>query len=483
MEPILLIHGYSSEGKEKTVEEIYGSLPQDLRGMFGAENVLELDLSRWITLNDGIRLDDVTFAMQRALTEKYPHLLESGFHVIIHSTGALVVRNWIKQFSPRPSPIRNLVHLAGANFGSGLAHVGKGQLARWGRLIFEGTGRGDRILTELEFGCWKTLDLQHHFLLPENAMREAYQVQEFCVIGSQTLGALRLVPIRYVKEDSADNTVRTSSCNLNYNYISVKPDEGCYDLKVGKLCELIEKRLNDEAFTDRCYVYDLSKLSRKRPEVPFAVAFETAHFGKNIGIVSGEENRGEILPLIRIALEAPFSAEAYQVVADEFRAASASTLERAAQLESNLLEWDKQAQYEGHSQLIFRLRDQFGNAVEEFDITFRSPGAGPGQPRLEGMIEDKYENRGDRGTVTFYLRTQKYNTATKCWDDLLPLIPPVNMEITGHEPLSEDIAFVPMNLELSSQEVMAIIEPFKTTVVDITLLRLPSEKVFEVFPG
>ena len=71
-------------------------------------------------------------------------LLQSGFHVVIHSTGALVVRNWIRLFRRRPSPIANLVHLAGANFGSGLAHLGQGQAARWGRLIFQGVGRGAR---------------------------------------------------------------------------------------------------------------------------------------------------------------------------------------------------------------------------------------------------------------------------------------------------------------------------------------------------
>jgi hypothetical protein len=146
--------------------------------------------------------------MDRALKAEHSDLLKNGFHVIIHSTGALVVRNWIRKFSPKPSPINNLIHLAGANFGSGLAHIGKGQLSRWGRLIFSGTGRGTQILDELEFGSWKTLDMHLHFLRQGNDMLNDYQVQEFCIIGSQTLSFLRPIPIRYVKEDSADNTVR-----------------------------------------------------------------------------------------------------------------------------------------------------------------------------------------------------------------------------------------------------------------------------------
>ena len=136
MEPIQLIHGYSSEGKNNSAQEIYGSLPNELRKRHDDKSIFELNLSRWISLNDGINLDDVSYAMERGLKAEYSHLLDSGFNIIIHSTGALVVRNWIKNHSPKPSPVNKIVHLAGANFGSGLAHIGKGQLSRWGRMIF-----------------------------------------------------------------------------------------------------------------------------------------------------------------------------------------------------------------------------------------------------------------------------------------------------------------------------------------------------------
>ncbi len=157
MEPILLVHGYSSEGKGKSAKQIYGNLPKLLKEELKTDKIEELDLSRWISLEDGISINDISFAMDRALKQEYPHLLESGFHIIIHSTGALIVRNWIKEFSPKPSPIKNLIHLAGANFGSGLAHIGKGQLARWGRFIFMGTEPGIQVLNELNLALGKPL--------------------------------------------------------------------------------------------------------------------------------------------------------------------------------------------------------------------------------------------------------------------------------------------------------------------------------------
>ena len=44
MLPILLIHGYSSEGKDTTIDDIYGSLPKDLKAEFGDNTVIEIDL-------------------------------------------------------------------------------------------------------------------------------------------------------------------------------------------------------------------------------------------------------------------------------------------------------------------------------------------------------------------------------------------------------------------------------------------------------
>ncbi|MDH5388573.1 MAG: hypothetical protein OEY06_08995 [Gammaproteobacteria bacterium] len=480
MKPILLIHGYASEGKDNNVKAIYGSLPDDLKGLFG-DAVEELDLSRWISLNDGISLDDVSFAMERALrSDNYKHLLESGFHVIIHSTGALVVKNWISLFSAKPSPINNLVHLAGANFGSGLAHIGRGQLSRWGRLIFGNTGRGLKVLNELEFGAWKTLDMHLEFLAPENDIYDDFEVQEFCLNGSQTLDLLRVVPIRYVKEDSSDNTVRTSSCNLNYNYIAVNPKESAFDLSIDELNDIIELRLNDQPIDDVYYEYELDYLSENRREIPFAVVYETAHFGGDIGIVSGSDNRNSVLPLIEAAIKTPYADDAYQKVVELFKTANDDTFNKAKDLRSNIFEWDKQSQYEGHAQLIFRIVDQFGNAVEDFDITFKTHEFSKNQPRLEKMIEDQHGNKKDKGTITFYLRTQSYDKVNREWIDLLNEVANLDIEITGYEPLSGDISYLPVNIHLTTDLIQRVIQNFRTTIVDVVLVRLPSEKVFNI---
>ena len=488
MEPILLIHGYSSEGENTSAEKIYGSLPAELRQRFPDTGVVDINLSRWISLSDGVGLDDISFAMQRALqalAAQQPGLLDDGFHVVIHSTGALVARNWIKNHSPKPSPILNLVHLAGANFGSGLAHVGRGQLSRWSRLIFQGTGRGTRVLDELEFGSSKTLDMHLHFLKPGENMRDDYGVQEFCIVGSQTLSVLRAVPIRYVKEDSADNTVRTSACNLNFNYVSIQHSEGAGLLGVAELKKMVNRRSRNLQIDEGFYLANFEGLADTRVEVPFAILFETAHFGKKTGIVSGSENREEVIPLVVAALTARPATSAADGLSDyeqtriHYQQATEQTFARAAQLHGGITEWNPRAQYEGHAQIIFRLQDQFGDAVQHYDITFKSRVVKKAL-RLEDMIEDDHLNKYHPGTITFYLRTQRFDQDSGTWIELLEGITSLELEITATELDSDEIHYLPLLLSLSGDRVREVVQSFRTTIIDVTLLRLPSARVFKL---
>ena len=480
--PIVLIHGYSSEGRSNSSEDIYGTLPADLRRQFGPGSVREINLSRWISLDDGVSLDDVSFAMERALRSKaYRGLLDSGFHVVIHSTGALVVRNWLRLYSARPSPIANLVHLAGANFGSGLAHIGRGTLARWYRQIFQGVEAGVQLLEELEFGSAKTLDMHLHFLQAGSTMDADYQVREFCAIGSQTLKALRVVPVRYVKEDSSDNTVRTSSCNLNFNHLRVTPTPAAYELDFDTLQQELELRLEDDKISLEWYGKDVAGLATNRRPVPFALLYETAHFGSDLGIVAGTRTRKDVLPLLQQALTTTDDEAAYLAVVAAWDKVTERTLARAGRLKGTLTDWSPQAQYEGHSQLVFRIRDQFGDDVTEHDITFNSGGRGKVE-RLEKMIEDKHRNRRNPGTTTYYLRTQKYGrkAGSTLPRNLLEDVAPLDFEVTGHEPHSDEISYLPVRIRLTAAEVRTVVQPFRTTLIEVTMLRLPSRKVFTI---
>ena len=498
MLPILFIHGYSSEGhvdhkqksgrrKARDIQSIYGELPKRLQEKFGDDKIQSLNLSRWISLDDGVSIDDISFAMDRALKSKqYKHLLQTGFHVVIHSTGALVVRNWIKNFSPMPSPIKNLVHLAGANFGSGLAHIGRGQLARWWRFIMS-TEPGEKVLTELEFGNSKTLDLHCHFLKDGQKMYEDYQVQEFCLIGSQVGSGvlkpvLETIPIRYVKEDSSDNTVRTSASNLNFNYVVVKPLAKAYSLTTKTITNQIENR-EENLQVSQYYEIDKEQTSfaADRIAVPFALLYDTAHFGKDIGIVFGKKTLNKVSGLITSALKTSHTLSAYDKLRKRFDSEKKKTLDRAARSKrSFILGWNKQAQYEGHTQVIVRLRDQYGVGVKHYDITFNSQKPKKGDCKLECMIEDAHKNKKEDGIITFYLRTAKFFKQSKTIKSIVDTVAPLDLEITAYEKGTDRIAFVPLKYHLDKVAIKAMFQSFKTTVIDIELVRLPANEVFDI---
>lgn len=477
MKPILLIHGYSTEGDQKSGEKIYEDLPLDLSRMLDVE-VTELNLSRWISLSNGVSLDDVSFAMDRALrSAKYRHLLQNGFHVVIHSTGALVVRNWLRKFSPKPSPIMNVVQLAGANFGSGLAHIGRVQIHRWFRNA-SGTEIGDKVLDELEFGSWKTLDLHQYFLNSGNHMLHDYEVQEFNLIGSQTTAALRFAPIRYLKEDSSDNTVRTSASNLNFKRVRIQPTAAARE-KSGETARAQHENLSSgEEVSSTQYTYDIDGPDYT---IPFAVVYETAHFGEDVGIVNGKKNRKRILPTVVNALKTEFDSDAYTKQVDAFRKLNDKTFRDVAKLKTSPLEWNKQRQYDGHAQLVFRIRDQNGIAVEDFDINFESMGrtkkSFKGSP-VELMIEDDHVNKRDAGTITFYLRTQEFHNGQ--WREKLETSPELSIQITAEELASSHVSFLPVNIRLSNQEIRQMVASFQTTVFEVEMMRIPHKKVFEI---
>ncbi len=57
--PIVLIHGYGGEGRPSEVRQIYGDLPEVLYHRYGTPRPVVINLSRFITLEDGVTLYDL----------------------------------------------------------------------------------------------------------------------------------------------------------------------------------------------------------------------------------------------------------------------------------------------------------------------------------------------------------------------------------------------------------------------------------------
>ena len=492
MKPIVLIHGYSSESPTAdpdSIANIYGDLPRRLRESY---DVVEVDLSRYVSLNDSVSVPDIARALNRALLEQHPDLLQSGFHVIIHSTGALVIRTWIRLFSPKPSPVRNLVYLAGANLGSGWASVGQGQVARWGRFVFErGAQRGLKVLQALELGSSNTFDLHLAFTREGARMFEDYRVQEFVIIGTQADPGWFEFPVRYAHEDGSDGVVRVSAGNLNFNYLTIEPNDNSALLPWPTVSNAVQSAAAKADFPAYYSVTSRSIAgSGARQSVPFGIVYRCAHSGSEMGIVSGSTPRVQVERMLKLALETPErTAAAWQRAVTAFERETAETYENAKTMQKpGLLNFlsEPRNQYDPHAQVVFRLHDQDGIPIPiaHADIFFVSQQATKGTVPIQTLIEDTVVSGSSPNVLMFYLRMRKFVRTAKDWIDQLANVADFALEITAIEPAAPShdplVAYLPLRLPLSAKQLTTLIQPHRTTIIDVTLLRLPSPAVYQL---
>lgn len=490
MEPIVLIHGYSAESKETSkdaIAAIYGTLPKALRDRYGKSALVEIDLGRYISLEDGVTIDDISRALDRALRQDYPHLLQGPMHVLVHSTGALVIRNWVRRFSPKPSPIRNLVYMAGANFGSGWAHIGKGQLAKWARLVFVGgSERGVQVLDALELGSSWTLDLHLDLLKKGATMWKDYKIFEHVIVGTQADVAWFEAPLRYAKEDGADGVVRVSASNVNFQYLRLGPTAKTAKLTWEEARRALDRHLDREGKREAFYEIKESSYpgEKGRPLVPLAIPYECAHSGDDMGVVTGKKCREQVLRTLDLALNTR-TAKQWEAVEAEYSKETQSSYGLALEKEAPSW-WQKwihepRAQYDAHAQIVFRVRDQDGRPVEHFDIFFDSDLAkNDTELPIGALFQDKHLNEKTPNCICFYLRTHAFDKDKKTWISRVPQVKGCFLEISAVEPGTGEILYLPFRLEFTSAQLERWIQPHRTTVIDVELMRLPSPELFRL---
>lgn len=132
--PLVIIHGWSDTSK--SFQGLERELVKRLQ--------IQPTVIRWadyVSLVDAVTLADISEAMNQAWTDNGLPRTPRSVDVIVHSTGGLVIRDFQHKYfgdgTGKKSPIRHLVMLAPANFGSSLAHKGRSFVGRvlkgWGQ--------------------------------------------------------------------------------------------------------------------------------------------------------------------------------------------------------------------------------------------------------------------------------------------------------------------------------------------------------------
>lgn len=211
---LIIIHGWSDTSKS------FKRLGNLLKGEGVVSSVKHVQLGDYISLDDDVTFDDLTTALQTAwLKEGLPTKARSC-DVIVHSTGALVVRHWMTtHFKPQSNPIKRLVMLAPANFGSHLAHKGRSFI---GRVVkgFKSDRRfhtGARILDGLELASPFSWNLAQIDRFGSDTWYGPGAVLCTVLVGTAGYGGISAV----ANEAGSDGTVRVSTANLDPLYVTL----------------------------------------------------------------------------------------------------------------------------------------------------------------------------------------------------------------------------------------------------------------------
>lgn len=226
-ERTLLIHGWSDSSKS-------------FRGLkdFLVRQGIEADLVYYADYQS--REDNLTFHdVADGLNDQ---LIEAGFidpygrkrcdlNVVVHSTGGLVVRHWLWRYYRRDGdrlaecPVRRIVMLAPANFGSPLAHRGKsflGSLVKGRRELgddFLEVGR--QILDGLELASPYQWWLAERDLLIREPYYRPDGVQVTVLVGVEDYPGLRAL----INKPGTDGTVVISGTALDTVKLTLDPTQ------------------------------------------------------------------------------------------------------------------------------------------------------------------------------------------------------------------------------------------------------------------
>lgn len=214
MKPLVIIHGWSDDCTS------FLPLANAIEAVAGRP-VEKLFLGNYVSLDDDVQMKDLVRALTNAWKKEKLPTTPGSVDVIIHSTGGLVVRDWMHTCYTSQNikpPISNLVMLAPANFGSPLAHKGR---AVYGRVLkgFNSTKRfqtGTHILKALEMASPYSWDLARRDRFESNALN-ATGVRTTVIVGNSGYGGVSSL----ANEPGSDGTVYVSTANLNCAHVEI----------------------------------------------------------------------------------------------------------------------------------------------------------------------------------------------------------------------------------------------------------------------
>jgi pimeloyl-ACP methyl ester carboxylesterase len=438
MLPTIILHGWSDNSSS------FAGLAKWLQTEHGIP-AIDIFLGDYLSMNDEVTLFDLGYAFDRALDKSKIPQEHHSFNVIVHSTGGLVVREYLRQKcldhqsgrrNAKSTPIQHLCMLAPANFGSPLATLGKSILGR----VFKGWKwngfgeSGQKVLDALELASPYSFDLAVDDLFdPEFPIFDPQNTLTTVMVGTTAYpGALKST----MHENGSDGTVRVATANLQASYFKID-------------------------FKDADKIPDFVEVPRNIKELALAV------FHRNHGSITRPDDptqhtewENTLVSALTIApSDYPQHVQRCQSLTDQTFAEG---------INGQNSDW-----YHRYQHVVFRVHDQHGAPIDDFIVEFYQEPRDP---------EDRVFKEINTQVLEKVTKNQRAANHRSFFFDLTDLVeylntpakPVVEMSVSAAH-ISRRIRF--RNPELGVEVFRAgnptFIRPNQPILVDITLHRDP----------
>ncbi|MGQ3889114.1 phospholipase PlaB [Legionella sp. CNM-1927-20] len=378
---VIFVHGWSV-----THTNTYGELPQWLESQCKdgelSIQVGNIYLGQYISFDDTVTVDDIARAFDHAVRDEIADKLRNGerFACITHSTGGPVIRKWMDLYFKNnlaKCPLSHLIMLAPANHGSALAQLGKSRLGRI-KSFFEGIEPGQHVLDWLELGSDMSWQLNENWLDYDCTANGIYA---FVLTGQKIDRQLYDALNSYTGEAGSDGVVRVAAANMNYS-----------------LLKLHQEGNNGENLV-------VAKMLRTQP-MAFGVLPGCSHSGKKMGIIrsitiANAATHPTAIWVLR-CLQVR-NHDSYNKLVKELNKLTKETQKNEHIEFVKTLIYKREYITNRYSMIIFRLIDDRGNHLIDYDLYLTAGPKYSENALPTGFFADRQRNQHDRGKLTYFL--------------------------------------------------------------------------------